>query len=388
MHNHPIMTQKAEVRNLARMTTPILAALIALLCLVTPAPGRQGGAGANNFIGPADAPTAALGTLGHVEKRGTGPQAMVLIPGMSFGWRIWDEFMQRNADRYTMYAITLPGFDGTPAPPTPAESELFELCHWTNGAVSGIVDLIEREKLDRPIIVGHHLLGDHLALRLGLEHPDLVGGVVVVSGEPSRAVPADLDGDPRPSVGDHRIFVSRNLVPRMRQQPPNAPSDVRALAASLCRDDERAAQLDAQQATAPRYVEYRYFLEFMTTDLALALPSIRTPLLVIEARGDAEAMINRIVELYQKKGPSEEEARRQVEAMLAQRFGSLENAKARIGIDPAWEQVRPNVPGLSIEYIEETGIFIMDDQPEKLDELIHAFARARRSAGPGGSSTP
>jgi pimeloyl-ACP methyl ester carboxylesterase len=370
-----------------RLSRAVVSLLMAQTLWVGPAAARPQGIGPEVFIVPADAPTVPLGTLGHVEKRGTGPQTLVLIPGMSFGWRIWDEFMQRNADRYTMYAITLPGFDGTPSPPTPAESELFELCHWTNGAISGILDLIEREKLQRPIIVGHHNLGDHLAMRLGLEHPDLVGGVIVVSGEPSRGVPSDLDGDPRPSVDDHRIFVSRHLVPRMRTQSLHAPSEVRVPAASLCRDDERAGQLDAEQSSVPRYVEYRYFLEFMTTDLALALPSMRAPLLVIEARGDAEAMIDRIMELYLKKGMSEEEARQMVDSMLQQRFGSLENAMSQLGGDPAWEDLRPKVPGLTIEYIEETGIFIMDDQPAKLDALIQTFATARRSAA-GASSTP
>ena len=52
-----------------------------------------------------------------------------------------------------MYAVTLPGFGGTPAPPMPVAGTSYGGQTWTNGAVGGIKRLIVREALDRPVIV-------------------------------------------------------------------------------------------------------------------------------------------------------------------------------------------------------------------------------------------
>ena len=47
---------------------------------------------------PPPAPTTVT-PLAHVEERGTGPITMILIPGLSCDWRIYDAFMRRGLDR-------------------------------------------------------------------------------------------------------------------------------------------------------------------------------------------------------------------------------------------------------------------------------------------------
>ena len=66
-------------------------------------------------------PLPAPEGLAHVERVGTGPVDLVLIPGLACDWRVWEDFLQRNARRYTMYAVTLPGFGGAPAEFDPDE---------------------------------------------------------------------------------------------------------------------------------------------------------------------------------------------------------------------------------------------------------------------------
>ncbi|NDG63958.1 MAG: hypothetical protein EBY29_10920 [Planctomycetes bacterium] len=49
---------------------------------------------------PAPLPVPTTVTpLAHVEERGTGPITMILIPGLSCDWRIYDAFMRRGLDR-------------------------------------------------------------------------------------------------------------------------------------------------------------------------------------------------------------------------------------------------------------------------------------------------
>src|SRR5215510_12834629 len=47
---------------------------------------------------------------------GRGTQTLLLIPCMSCRWNEWEEFMERNQAKYTMYAVTIPGYGGTPVP--------------------------------------------------------------------------------------------------------------------------------------------------------------------------------------------------------------------------------------------------------------------------------
>ncbi|HTF88849.1 MAG TPA: hypothetical protein VK843_10605 [Planctomycetota bacterium] len=74
----------------------------------------------DNLVHDAGYKTAELGSLGAVVERGSGPIDMVMVSGFGVGASAFEGFMRRNATRYHMVAITLAGFEGTPAPPMPA----------------------------------------------------------------------------------------------------------------------------------------------------------------------------------------------------------------------------------------------------------------------------
>src|SRR5262249_32189192 len=143
----------------------------------------------DNFRHPPGTATCKLGALGRVDKAGRGPTPMILIPGAAFGGSIWKEFMERNGDVFTMYAITPPGYEGTKPPPWTATSDFSDQV-WTKALCKAIVQLIDDEKLDRPVIVGHHMLGDYYALRIGIDYPEKTRGVIIVAGKPATAYPA------------------------------------------------------------------------------------------------------------------------------------------------------------------------------------------------------
>jgi pimeloyl-ACP methyl ester carboxylesterase len=78
----------------------------------------------------------------------------------------------RLAGRYRMVAVDRAGCGhSVRAPGTPADLD-------TQAAM--LAALIERMKLDRPLVVGHSL-GGALALALALRHPRLVGGLALVA---------------------------------------------------------------------------------------------------------------------------------------------------------------------------------------------------------------
>src|SRR5262245_3225946 len=101
----------------------------------------------NNLVDPPGYQTSKPGTLVQVVKMGKGTQPVILIPGLGFGGSVFAEFMEGFADNYRMYAITLPGFGGTAAPPCPAETTSFGKQTWTNAALVAIENLMKEENI-------------------------------------------------------------------------------------------------------------------------------------------------------------------------------------------------------------------------------------------------
>src|SRR5258708_23074845 len=113
----------------------------------------------NNLEHSANYRTAAVGALPEIVRRGSGPIDLVIIPGLGFGARDFDAFMQANESRYRMICVTLPGFAGTPAPPMPAAGTSYGDATWTRAAEGAIAAVIARERLRRPVILGHLIVG-------------------------------------------------------------------------------------------------------------------------------------------------------------------------------------------------------------------------------------
>src|SRR5262245_10110037 len=106
----------------------------------------------NNLVHAPDYVTAPLGSLGAVVERGRGPVDMVLVSGFGLGASPFEGFMKRNATRYHMLAVTLPGFESTAAPPMPAPGTSYGEQTWTRAAVDAIVQLIRERRLHRPVL--------------------------------------------------------------------------------------------------------------------------------------------------------------------------------------------------------------------------------------------
>jgi len=135
----------------------------------TPAPGQ---------LGPeyAARPKASyeVGTL-HVQVYGDHGRPVILIPGLAGGAWVWKDTIDELRKDHQVYAVTLAGFDGTPAPA--GDESYFDR------ADASLAQLIESKKLQKPVIVGHSL-GGTLALRFAGEHSDLIAGAVAVDGLP------------------------------------------------------------------------------------------------------------------------------------------------------------------------------------------------------------
>jgi pimeloyl-ACP methyl ester carboxylesterase len=108
----------------------------------------------------------------HVDVVGKG-RPMILIPGLSSSPDTWTTTVARYRDRYECHVLTLAGFVGQP----PIAEPLMPAVR------RDLTEYIRDRHLDHPVIVGHSL-GGTLAMEIALDHPELVGPIVVVDMVP------------------------------------------------------------------------------------------------------------------------------------------------------------------------------------------------------------
>jgi pimeloyl-ACP methyl ester carboxylesterase len=295
----------------------------------------------NNLVHAEGYRTGPPDTFGHVEKRGSGPIPLVLIPGGGFGWEVFEAFLERHEADYTMYAVSLAGMGRTPAPPMPPEGTSYGEQTWIRGAIRALLALLSDEKLERPLLVTHFLEGSHIGLRMAIDHPDRIRGVVLFSGSAKFVQPGrDFTREERIRYMDERMAPQWFKTVTLRTWNDNnfPPS-------TYSRDPELGARLFAQVSEGPLPVVIRYLLEFHAADLAAEFADIKAPLLLLSP-GFPEAML-----------------RDEATAWLPYFFTD------------GWKGVERN-PLVERVVVDDARIFVWLDQPERVDAEIARFLQA------------
>lgn len=292
--------------------------------------------------------TTPFGELGDWHKAGSGSKTMLLIPGAGFGADIFDAFAERWGAEYTLYKVTVAGFGGTGAPPMPPAGTSFGEQTWTNSALAGIRQLIAREGLHNITVVGHWLIGTQLALRLALDEPDLVDAVVIVGGS-ARFMSPDTTRMPNPTSLAQRVqVIDQFMVPRWFQHVTRATwDDNNFLPQDYCINAIRQLQLwrKAAEPTLPVWV--RYLNEFYAQDVYLDLPKLTVPVLIVQPGFDDDCYADSPGLTYMR-------------------------SYCRASWDGAERQ---NALVRSVT-VNDARLFIMDDQPDKLDQVIKDFLKS------------
>ncbi len=164
----------------------------------------------DNLTTPAGYPTSKPGTLGAVARKGNGSRHMILIPGAGFGGEVFGALAEAFADTYTTWAVTLAGFGGTPAPPTPPAGTSFGAQTWTMGAVDAIGALMVERDIRDAVLVGHWLTGTQVALQVAAKHPDRVRAVILIAGA-ARMVQS---GRPVPPLPQRVTYIDTTMAPK------------------------------------------------------------------------------------------------------------------------------------------------------------------------------
>jgi pimeloyl-ACP methyl ester carboxylesterase len=307
-----------------------------------------------------------LGNLGAVEKRGRGPIPLILIADIRTDWSLYRNFMDRNAERYTMYAVTLPGYGGAPAPPRPETLDL-KSTPWWDGAEKGVVNLIEKNRLNKPVVIGM-AASSYLATRLAVNHPDKIRAAVVIGGSVYAAFRSLANPD-YPATPEERpdvlmkqpdaIGMISEFLPALTPSRESAEARIKALApaqitqfAAAVREIERARALAVDDAVSSDPRAYRYNLERFASDLTGPLKNLKVPLLAIPAIHD-------------------------------------DNSPGQGGPAPSqWHEAKMKYPAipLTVAPFENTRTYVTEDAPQELDRAIESFLAGKPVEGRRGLS--
>ncbi len=241
-------------------------------------------------MGSAAAALAEVTPAAHVERRGSGPQAMLLIPGLSpHDWTVWEEFMDRNGNAYTMCAVTLPGFGGSappPAPEAPVDAPAEGAAPpsrtpWMDNAVAALAQVIDEQGLEQPVVMGQSSLGGFLAVRLAAEHPSKVSRVIAVDAM-LPALPIGPTGVLPPWQRNEMVDALAPKFEEFAEEDWEKMLDTTAL--SL--DSQFNEKMAGMMRKTSRQVNALVLTELMRTDLAETLRLNKQPRLVIYAIGE------------------------------------------------------------------------------------------------------
>lgn len=300
-------------------------------------------------VKPLGKTTLPWGQLGHVEKRGRGPLAMILIAPPGTDWTIYRTFMERNADRYTMFAITLPGSGNTPLPVYPKFHDQ-AATPWWNSAQQGILGLIEKHKLTKPVIAGMQATA-YLAARLALDNPDKIRAAVMIGGLARMPQASETDPDRQMTLVERRQSVSLCVLAMATDLYPPVTlatreggeklfqSFLKFFSPGMSRNPERNKELFLMGAVDSSLQAMRYTNELITTDLTNEFSGLTVPVLAITCDHDDGSVMQ----------------------------GSPDAAQ--------WTEVKlryPSIP-LTISRFENSRVFATEDAPEDLDTAIAAF---------------
>lgn len=228
--------------------------------------------------------TATDANAGRFESVGTGPSQLVFIGGWGFSGDIFREFASRNAADYTTLLVTLPGFGGTAGWPMPAESVSHATTPWMSRSADAISRTMTQRGIRDAIVIGHFIVGSHVALELAQRHPDQVRGIVLAGAELSRFWPsrADTTGRTLSTPAQRAASVDRFLVPQFFRFVTDSTWHANNyLPHTFSVDSWHATRLWREQSLVPLPIMMRYLSDFYATEFAPKLDSIRAPLLIL-----------------------------------------------------------------------------------------------------------
>jgi pimeloyl-ACP methyl ester carboxylesterase len=213
---------------------------------------------------PQPVATFDVGSL-HVQQFGNGSQALIFIPGLTCGPWEWSGQIAHFSPQYTIYALTLPGFDGRPAISAP----LFAT------TTADFWKLLDEKHIVKPVVIGHSL-GGTMGFMLATQHPERLAGVIALDGLPI------LPGMNFVARAQVRQIAAQTSAQIARSTPAQfAAYEKNTAIPPLVTSSADADEIAALAGRSDPAETGRWLAEDMLLDLRPDLPKATVPILLI-----------------------------------------------------------------------------------------------------------
>jgi len=302
----------------------------------------------NNLELPKSYKTVSNNAPPVIVKMGRGKQALILVPGMYSGNKSFDDFIARNESQYRIFLVIPPGLNGTLPRAAPAAGSSFSELTWTRRLERDILDLIRREELASPVILAERQPAAQAAIELAVEHPDQVGGVILVGTNLVQFFPSPRDPTRKApiAVADRGPFINETWAAKwFKYVTPETWNNGDLGKQLLSVDPARAQTAWNELEAAPVEIKIRYLLEFWASDVTQGFDRLKVPVLALVPGFD--------------------------ETFLAEPA----NAFAKPSFLDVWDTLVPKTPHLELVRIPNARMLVLDDQPQAADQAIAAFIK-------------
>jgi pimeloyl-ACP methyl ester carboxylesterase len=290
-----------------------------------------------------------------IKKMGQGKQTLILVPGMYSGAKSFDSFITRNQSQYKFFVLTPPGINETRSRPTPAKGTSFAERSWTRRLEQDILDLIRRQNLHKVVIVAERQPAAQAAIELAIEHPEQIGGVVLVATNLVQFFPSPKDPTRKtPMSYEERVeSVDAGWGARwFKYVTPETWKSGDLPSQMLSNDASRAQTAWEELEAAPLEVKIRYLCEFWASDVTRGFDRLQVPVLALIPGFD--------------------------EKFLADPANSF----AKTAFLDSWETLVPKHPKVQLVKIPNARMLVLDDQPKQSDDAIALFVKGVSEASP------
>ena len=291
--------------------------------------------------GATTATTAASGQVGTLtfQRHGDHGRPVILIPGLECGPWVWRQTIADLEKNHVVYAVTLAGFDGVPAPALDAKAGTL-----LDRADASLLQLIEQQHIDKPVLVGHSI-GGTLSLRFAGEHANLISGVVAVDGLPI------FPGMDQVSAAQRQAIAVRMKAKLAAETPAQFKAQALPYMQHIGVIDPKIAERTAPLvARSDEQATVDYMSEDTAADYRPGLKEANVPILEIMPYYEPDARA--FAAMYKKPEPSEAQKAAYYQGLLA------------------------NAPDAKVVPVSPSRHFVMLDQPAKFRQVLDGFLQS------------
>lgn len=259
-----------------------------------------------------------------VTVRGEGPD-VILIPGLACSGEVWDATAKHLAGHYRVHIVQVAGFGGLPSRAN-AQGAV------TQPSVDAIDAYIKSNKLKAPKVIGHSM-GGLMGMMLAIQHPEEVGGLMVVDSLPFFSV---LFGATDAAAATPQAVKMRDMV--LNESQAEYAQGEEQFLANLVKSPEGRKAAVKWGVASDKSVVARALYEVMTIDIRPKLSQIKAPVTMLYRWDAASGMPQSMVDgVYQDN------------------FDAL--------------------PHKTLKRVDDSYHFIMLDQPEAFDAQVDKFLK-------------